>query len=349
MLSDSTMTRDSMEIGTRWVKPQTSEPGQWKKQLAGKYLKLAERGDLKNVTKLLEAHPEYLNKRGSHGRTLLWVAVRKGRQELVEWLLQHGADPNLTGCYNSESFVQLSPLAACQFYRRNDLKKSLVRHGATDDVFRLTFLGESDRVLSSIDHSHDLLHKEDSEDNIYFTPLLTFAIVGDQESLIRELITRGFDVPKYSYQLLFIAAHFDNQQTIKLLLDQGATPEVAESSLWMSTDNLTTLKRFVDHGLSANQKPYHGLTPLLYACRADKGTHADKIEYLLSLGADVSATSHDGRSALHYSVMSGNQRVCKMLLDAGVDPRHSTTRIPSATDLARSRGYEEIASLIEQY
>ena len=339
----------SSPYGCRWTRPFKDEPGQWKKQLAGKYLGLAERGDLTGIQSLLSEHPEYLNKRGSHGRTLLWVAIRRNRTELVKWLLAQGADANLTGCFNSESFIQLSPLAVCQFYKRPRLFEIIGACCDEDDIFRLVFRGEAERVAALLAKNPDHLYIEDPYDQIYYSPLLTFAIVGDRLDLAESLIAQGFEVPKYSYQLLFISAHFNNPSMIDVLLKHGARPDVGESSLWMSTNNLATLRKFVSHGLSANQRPYHGLTPLLYACRADKGIKIDKIRMLLDLGADITATANDGRSALHYAVMSGNMDACQLLLDAGIDPKQHNNDIPPASELAKQKGFTDIVRLIARY
>ena len=259
---------------SRWVKPLNVEPGHWKKQLAGKHLKLAERGDVDAVRELLEEHPEWLNKRGNHGRTLLWSAVRHGRLELVRWLIDQGADVNLTGCVNSESFVQLSPLAASEFYRRDEIFGLLETHGAVDDIFRYTFRVESNVVLDQIESEPKLLHAEDPHDEIYYSPLLSFAIVGGALELASSLIDRGFDVCKYSYQLIFIASHFGQSTMLDLLFSNGASTETADAGLWMATNDMSILRRLIKVGLSANQRPNGELTPLLYVCRADKGTRS---------------------------------------------------------------------------
>lgn len=334
---------------SRWVKPLEPKSRHWKKQLAGKHLKLAERGQVDEVRNLLEEHPEFLNKRGSHGRTLLWSAVRRGRLELVRWLLNKGADPNLTGCINSDSFVQLSPLSACEFYRREQIRSLLVAHGAKDDIFRHTYRGVADLVLDEIDNKPDLLHAEDPHDEIYYSPLLSFAIVGGTLDLVRSFVDRGFDVGKYSFQLIYIASHFRQNAILELLFSNGALIESADAGLWLSTNDISILRRLIQEGLSANQRPNGDLTPLLYICRADKGTRTDKLRLLLELGADVSATSADGRTALHYAVVSGNYQACDMLLAAGVDPQRSGINVPRAVDLAEEKGYGEIATLIRKH
>ena len=334
---------------SRWVKPLNVEPGHWKKQLAGKHLRIAERGDVDAVRELLEEHPEFLNKRGSHGRTLLWSAVRHGRLELVRWLIDRGADVNLTGCVNSESFVQLSPLSASAFYRRDQISGLLEAHGAEDDIFRCTFRGIAVVVLNQIENEPELLHAEDPHDEIYYSPLLSFAIVGGALELARTLVDHGFDVRKYSFQLIFIASHIGQSAILDLLFSNGASIETADAGLWMATNDISILRRLIQEGLSANQRPNGDLTPLLYVCRADKGARTDKLKLLLELGADVSVTSDNGRTALHYAAVSGNYEACELLLAAGIDPHLSGTKVPAAADLAEQKGYGEIATLIRNH
>lgn len=93
-------------VTQRWERPEIFdfEPGHWKKQLAGKYLSVAAKGDVKALRTLLQEHPEFLNKGGPHNRTLLWEATRNGRTEAVvpdlehmRYLLDHGAPANRTG------------------------------------------------------------------------------------------------------------------------------------------------------------------------------------------------------------------------------------------------------------
>ena len=79
----------SEPITQRWIKASIFdvEPGHWKKQLPAKHLKVAARGKVAELEHMLSSNSEFLNKRGSHGRTLLWEACRKGRLEAVRYLL----------------------------------------------------------------------------------------------------------------------------------------------------------------------------------------------------------------------------------------------------------------------
>jgi ankyrin repeat protein len=57
----------------------------------------AMRGDVESMTVLLQ-HGADINRLDSHGRTALSDAIAcLGSYSAVEWLLDHGADPNLTG------------------------------------------------------------------------------------------------------------------------------------------------------------------------------------------------------------------------------------------------------------
>jgi hypothetical protein len=64
-------TQTDAPVPQRWERPFPRTPGYWKQQLATKYLAIAGRGDLVALRQLLAEHPEWLNKRGPHNRTLL--------------------------------------------------------------------------------------------------------------------------------------------------------------------------------------------------------------------------------------------------------------------------------------
>src|SRR4051812_30397988 len=115
-------------VPQRWARPLVVEPGHWKKQLPGKYLRLASTGNLPLLESLLEEHPEFLSKRGSHGRTFLWEAARAGKLAVARRLVERGADVNATGCYNSETLVQISPYCAGRYYRRAEIADYLWSH-----------------------------------------------------------------------------------------------------------------------------------------------------------------------------------------------------------------------------
>ncbi len=133
MTSESSAA-DSPGSLQRWARPLDVPTGFWKRQLPTKYLRLAPRGDLPGLRLLLADHPDYLSKRGAHGRTLVWEAARRGRLEVVRWLLDRGADLDATGAYDKESHVQITPYCAAVFYRRPEVAAELRSRDPRVDV-----------------------------------------------------------------------------------------------------------------------------------------------------------------------------------------------------------------------
>ncbi len=330
------------EQQSRWVRPLNVPPGHWKKQLSGKLRDLAVKGKLDQLKQLIATDPSILNKRGSHGRTFLFEAVRKNRLETVLWLLEQGADVHLTGCYNSESIVQLDPLTAASYYGRERLTDPLVDYGAQRDVFRAAFIGDIDSVNGFLRKNPKLLNAEDPNDNIYYTPLVSFCVAGGQLELLEDLVGQGAQIRGYDAQLLFIAAHMRSANILAYLLNQGVSPESSDATLWMATSSIDDLKLLVKSGLSPNQKPYHGLHPLMYACRADKALDIPKVKYLIELGADVNAIGPQGRTALHYAARGGNAELCKLLLDTGADESITDEKGRTPLDVAVEFGKDAV-------
>src|SRR3954447_21026905 len=157
-------------VPQRWERPLNFPPGHWKRgpwrrQVPKKDLTIAARGDVAMLRKLLADHPEYLNKRGSHNRTLLWEAARRGKLAAVQWLVEQGADLDATGCYNGESHVQLTPYCAAIYYRRAAVAAYLKAQHPRLDIFRAAFLGDHVRVADALAADPALLHVEDPADD----------------------------------------------------------------------------------------------------------------------------------------------------------------------------------------
>lgn len=333
---------------SRWVKPMDVEPGHWKKQLPTKFLNYASAKNDSKLRDLVRNQPELVNKQGPHGRTLLFEAIRKGRASTVRWLLEQGADPNLTGCYNNESLVQLSSIAASRYYARDDFEPLLTMHGARWDIWRAAFCDERHEVNSALAREPQLVNAEDTRDEIYYYTPLSFAVAGGHLSLAKSLTSHGAEIQRYGVQLLFLASHINNRDVLEWLITNGARADDANSSMWMATNDLQILEVLVKAGLSANQTTYSDLTPLHYACRGDKGEHVRKVKMLLELGADVDAIGPKGRSALHYASIGGYVDSIKLLLAAGADKNVRDNTGMTALDLALSKKHTHVVETLHK-
>ncbi len=332
----------------RWERPFNFPPGFWKRQLPTKVLELAVRGDVDALRQLLEEHPKFLNQRGAHNRTLLWEAARRGKLAAVQWLVERGAEVDATGCYNSESYVQITPYCAAIYYHRAGIPAYLLSQGAQLDIFRATFLGDQPLVSRHLAARPDLLLADDPHDAIYFTPLLAFAVAGGHLPVADFLLRQGAPVPAYSAQLLFLAARVSRMDLIELLMAHGAEVPAVDSGIYVAVEDLTIIRYLLDHGAPAAQPGKNGFPALVYLARGDKGEHPEKMQALLEHGAQVNAAGPKGRTALHYAAVADHSRVIALLLDHGADPTLEDEQGETAMSLARAAGKTAAAALLSR-
>jgi ankyrin repeat protein len=322
------------------------EPGHWKKQLPAKYLRVAQKGDPEGIKALLRAHPEFLSKRGSHNRTLLWEATRAGKMEAVKLLVDRGADVNATGCYNSETLVQITPYCAARYYRRGEIADYLWAHGSALDIFRAAFAGDRGRVAGELVSRPELLNAEDPHDEIYYVPLLSFAVAGGHLELTESLIRRGAEVTQYSAQLIHLASRALRRDIVELLLTHGADARALGSGIFGTVPDLDLLRYLLDKGVSPHGHGSAEMPPLVYVARGDKGERPDKILLLLDHGADVNVTGENGKTALHYAATAGHARTAAVLLDRGADTTLADNDGQTALSLARAAGKNAVSQLL---
>jgi Ankyrin repeats (3 copies)/Ankyrin repeat len=304
----------------RWERPEIhrAPPGFWKRQLSAEVLSIAARDALPVLRQLLQEQPETLNQRGPHGRTLLWEAVRAGRAQSVRFLLDAGADPSLTGSYNSESVVQITSYSAARYYRRDGVAAQLEPWREREDIFRRAFLGEATGVVAMLDAQPALLNAEDPHDPIYFTPLIAFAASGRHIELVQQLIARGAQLAQFSAQLLWLAAKAGSLELLEVLLAGGADARAAGPLVFLSPSQ-AVMARLIDNGAPINAPGANGFPPLVYLARADKGARQAALNLLLARGADVNVRGPQGRTALHYAAAAGNAAAVRTLLAHGAD------------------------------
>jgi ankyrin repeat protein len=337
----------SHSVPQRMVRPLDFLPEARKQMLRTKDLEVAAKGDLEGLRQLLARSPECLNKRGSHNRTLLWEAVRRGKLPAVEWLVEQGADVNATGRFNGESFVLLTPYCAAIYYRRLDVAEYLRSHGAQEDIFRAAFLGDFEPVAHELAAQPDLINAEDPQDMLYYVPLLSFAVAGGRVEMIAFLLKRGAVVAPYSLQLLSLAAKHGRKDILDLLMSHHAQAPAVGEYYFYNTYDLAILRYFLEHGASPTKKGENGFPPLIYLCRADKGEQPEKIKLLLEYHAPVNALGPKGRTALHYAAAAGFLEVMAILLDHGADYRLRDHQGETPLDLAHRYDRFAAAKLLE--
>ena len=142
--------------------------------------------------------------------------------------------------------------------------------------------------------------------------------------------------------------------------------------------DINKLRELLVAGVDPNMKDQTGITPLMLA--AQKG-HKEIVEYLITQGADINAKTKTGFTALFnpcfqgnielatllishgadvnvkddsnpligYAVLKGDKEIVELLLSNGADPYATDDCGLTALNIATTRGFKEIAQLIESY
>ena len=291
----------------------------------------AGRGDLETVRQLLDDNLAWLHTVGSHGRTMLWEAAYRGKLEMVEFLLERGADINLPGCYHIEHRIEITPYCVARLKGRNLVADYLLQHGATIDIHTAAYLGDYDAVCSLLDSNPSLInrgylqtvmlpsgnpHTFEHREAAWATPLC-YAIVGGNPMIVELLISRGATIKPYSERFLDYAVSADQVAITMLLLNNGADPSKAPRVLDNGFEMSRLLKSYGVPPKDVNAQNDMGWPPLVYACRGDNGEHPIAVLGLLFLGADINVRNYKGKTALHCAAKAGFLTVIDLLIEKG--------------------------------
>ncbi len=291
----------------------------------------AGRGDLETVRQLVDDNSEWIHTVGSHGRTMLWEAAYRGKLEMIQFLLERGADINLPGCYHIEHRLEITPYCAARHKGRDRVADYLLQHGATVDIHTAAYLGDYDTVRSHLDNDADIVnsgylqavmlpagepHSFEHRQTAWATPLC-YAIVGGNPAIVELLISRGATVKPHSERFLDYAIAYDWVEIAKILLENDADPSKAPRILDDGSEMSGLLKAFGVPPKDINAQGHMGWPPLVYACRGDNGEHPDEIRRLLELGADIDIQNYKGKTGLHCAAKAGFLKVINLLIENG--------------------------------
>lgn len=291
----------------------------------------AGRGDLETVGYLLDDNPAWIHTVGSHGRTMLWEAAYRGKLEMVQFLLERGADINLPGCYHIQHRIEISPYCVARYEGRDTVAEFLFQQGATVDIHTAAYLGDYDGVRSHLDNNPSLVnrrylqavmlpagqpHTFEHREAAWATPLC-YAIRSKDPEIVALLISRGAVIKPYSERFLDYAASDERLEIAELLLENGADPSKAPRILDDGSEISALFKRYGIPPKDINAMGTGGWPPLVYACRGDNREHPDKVQELLDLGADVDVRNYKGKTALHYAAKAGFSKVINLLIEKG--------------------------------
>ncbi len=287
--------------------PQAIDPAA-DESLIRSLLEAARTGLADRVRAMLAAHPDLVNAHGPHpywgGRPQpLHMAVESGSREVVELLLEAGANP--TG--DNAPYDHWSPIMLAVHPQRDDLRDLLIARGARIGLVEALMMGDDARVADltadgrlpsvvpnngslvafarttfAIDRLLALGASPDVADKWNTTPMAALSRLGERgQALVAHLAARGVAPGPEEY------ARLGDLDTLKALA--AADPSMA------TRDTVLT---------AAVGSRRHSV-----------------VEWLLARGANPNARStiESRHTALHSAAWNGDLPMVRLLVDAGAD------------------------------
>jgi ankyrin repeat protein len=285
-------------------------------------LDAAARGRTDQVRKALAQDPALASRRGTHNRTLAWVATYCNRPNILDLALKAGGDCNAPACdpmratmacdqVRMGTGVAATPLAIAKKLRP-PLVAPLVGHGAKDDVFTAAWLGDLPALRGHVERHPELVNAIDPADDFQEVSLLCHAVCGGSIDAVKLLLERGAEVERHSGQLLTFAVVMDRLDLVKLLVELGADVERAGLLGRLDDAERPVADLLIAHG----KKVPAWMLPR--ACRPDVSSNElHRVRVLLDYGASVNDRGRGGLTALHYAVRGGKLPLIKLLLERG--------------------------------
>jgi cytohesin len=271
------------------------------------FFRAAANGRLNVVERLLQAGANRNERNGLHGLTALQIAEQVGRRELVKFLLKSEADKTAT------SKSPVIPAAA--------LRTVLLGTAIDKKLLDSAAVGNVQEVLNALDAGAEL----DTVDGKGMTAL-HYAAFNNRADVVKILLAAGADpnaknedgnTPLHYAAIQASYTPEENEQIIELLLKAGAHLNAGTSR--------------------------QGTTPLHYAA-AHNRPHV--VRALLQAGADVNRENHCG-TPLHIAAHYGHVDIVTSLLRAGAHKDTVAKDGSTPLSIAQTKGHAAIALLLK--
>lgn len=310
------------------------------------------------ITKLTADHwkeqnvKSILNETNRDGMTALHLAVKNRKINLVNALLQLGADPNIANAKGN------TPLVTALDDRQNDMAKVLIQHGADPTVkdmqgmtalMWVAYYGYKDILMQMIDKVPSL----NSRDKKGYTALMMACEAGHKE-IVSELIQHGanMNIRDNSGATALHWSLQDNQTDIALeLISRGANLNAKDKDgntplMWtVYNKNEIVAKELIIQNANLEEKDSIGNTALMYAAQTGL---LEVMKLMIQKGANIETRNSFGNTALLHAAMNGRTEIIKELIRKGVNLDVKNNGGFTALQLAKNKNYKNIVRLIEE-
>lgn len=235
---------------------------------------------------------KYLNMKGSRSMTSLhWSVKSRGEENMVQFLLDRGADVNVENEWNQTPLhlsVEGGQIAAL---------RGLLKAGADPNA-------KDDRGQS---------------------PLHWGALWGN-EDIVRELLDGGADISSVDDQgktAMHLCASDGNAKTMRVLMNGkvqvNAKDNHGRTALHMAaaSGDKDTVSVILQAGADVNSKDMDGRSALHWTALG--GKCETSVQILLDKGADINTKDNWGQTSLHLNALMGHEAAVKLLVHMGAD------------------------------
>ena len=303
-----------------------------------------------------------VNTRDKRGRTALLLSCFYRQMDSVKVLLKARADPSIA---DEDGFSCLH--AAIDGRCNKGTLQALIDHGAhidatrkdgTNALLRACTTGQSESVMCLLEAGADVNITKPNGDTCLHTAVKGGCCKGALQKII-ELDINVSTLNNRGETPLFHACLSTQGESVKLLLEKGADPNITYADLYTSLHAAVlghctneTLQDIINHGVYLDAQNIDGETALWLACSnrqqdsvkilleagsnpniaagavrytslhvaVHKGCRKNIIFTILYHGADVNAKTLENETALMLASMKGNKDAIDVLLNAGADP-----------------------------
>jgi ankyrin repeat protein len=285
-----------------------------------------EQGNLAKVTDAVTAGAD-VNKKDPDNESPLFIAVKKNKKEIVEYLLSNGAKvDDINGALGSTALYQ-----SC-LDGTLDITKVLVDAGATinfkspsgtSPFYNAIFNKHLPVIEYLISKGVNVDEKIGKNEH---TGLFKACEDGSLD-IAKVLVDAGANInfkSKERYTPLFFAVQYNRKPIVEYLVSKGVKIDEKNGQLEHTAmikacedGSLDIVKVLVDAGANINLKSKGEFSPLLYAV---ENKRKPIVEYLVSKGVNIDEKNgHLGNTALIKACEFGSLDIAKVLVDAGAN------------------------------
>lgn len=324
-------------------------PSAWTADIHG----AARLGDLDGVKAILAEDPASAGSIDENGATPLHAAVASGHRDVALLLIK--ADRKLLAAREG---LGLSPLNLAALQGQVEIVEMLLDQGAdieTGDrensrpLHNAAARGHLEVIRLLIRKGADVKFQDANG----ATPLHFAATVGNME-VIRLLVASGAGVNQRNSTQGMAPLHWavsrDKLDAVDLLVSKGADMEIRDDEgrtplfLAVINEKIRAARLLLEKGANVDAAAREGDTPLLVALHGSRRM----ANLLIENGADIEVENDHGWNALHNATFGGFEDVVALLIEKGLDVNAATNNGITPLFGAGMRGRPDLVKLLVQ-